>query len=84
MNFLGGATGFESFLKSYKTSETKGLFPYERFDQPDKMPKTELPSYIAFYNKLFSCKFLEAENADSVKLLKSGLTSEQAVIKLKL
>ena len=29
MNFLGGATSLDSFLKAYKTSETKGFFPYE-------------------------------------------------------
>ena len=27
-NFLGGATSLDSFLKAYKTSETKGFFPY--------------------------------------------------------
>ena len=27
MKFLGGATGLDSILKTYKTSETKGLFP---------------------------------------------------------
>ena len=29
MNFLGGATCLDSFLKTYKTAETKGFFPYE-------------------------------------------------------
>ena len=29
MNFLGGATSLDSFLKGYKTSETKRNFPYE-------------------------------------------------------
>ena len=29
MNFLGGATSPDSFLKAYKTKETKGFFPYE-------------------------------------------------------
>ena len=29
MNFLGGATSLDSFLKACKTSETKGFFPYE-------------------------------------------------------
>ena len=29
MNCLGGATSLDSFLKAYKTSETKGFFPYE-------------------------------------------------------
>ena len=32
MNILGGATSFDSFLKDYKTEETKGFFPYEWFD----------------------------------------------------
>ena len=48
MNFLGGATSLDSFLKAYKTSETKGFFPYEWFDHPDKMHYTELPPYDAF------------------------------------
>ena len=29
MNFLGGATSLDSFLKAYKTAETKRFFPYE-------------------------------------------------------
>ena len=29
MDFLGGATSFDSFLKAYKTAEIKGFFPYE-------------------------------------------------------
>ena len=84
MNFHGGATSLDSFLKSYKTSETKTLFPYEWFDHPDKMQKTELPPYDAFYSKLRSCNPLEAEYTDYVNLLKSGLSMEQAVVKLKL
>ena len=42
MNYLGGATSLDSFLKAYKTSETKGFFPYEWFDHADKMQNTEL------------------------------------------
>ena len=84
MNFLGGATSLDSFLKAYKTSETKGFFPYEWFDHADKMQNTELPSYDAFYSKLRNCNPLEAEYTDYVNLLKSGLTTEQVVVKLKL
>ena len=84
MNFLGGATSLDSFLKAYKTSETKGFFPYEWFDHPDKMYTTELPPLDAFYSKLRTCNPFEAEYTDYVNLLKSGLTTEQAVIKLKL
>ena len=84
MNFLGGATSLDSILKAYKTLETKGFFPYERFDHPDKMQNTELPPYDAFYSKLRSCNPLEAEYTVYVNVLKTGLTTEQAVVKLKL
>ena len=43
MSFLGGATCPDSFLKAYKTSETKGSFPYEWFDHSAKMQNTEFP-----------------------------------------
>ena len=84
MNFFGGATSLDSFLKAYKTSETERFFPYEWFDHPDKMQNTELPPYDAFYSELRSCNPLEAEYTDYVNLLKSGLTTEQAVVKSKL
>ena len=84
MSFLGGATSVDSFLKAYKTSETKIFFPYELFDQPDKMQNTEIPPYDAFHSKLRSCNPLDADYMDYVKLLKSGLTTEQAVVKIKL
>ena len=84
MNFLGGATSLDSFLKAYKTSETKVFLPYEWFDHSDKMKNTELPPYDAFYSKLRRYNPLEAEYTYYVNLSKSGLTTEQAVIKLKL
>ena len=52
INFPGGVPTLDSFLKAYKKSETKGFFPYEWFDHPDKMQNTELPPYDAFYSKL--------------------------------
>ena len=84
LNFHGRATSLDSFLKAYKTSETKGFFTYEWFDRPDKMQNRELPPYDAFYSKHRSCNPLEAKYTDYVNLLKSGLTTEQAVVKLKL
>ena len=48
------------------------------------MQNTELPPYDDFYSKLRSCNPLEAEYTDYVNLLKSGLSTEQAVVKLKL
>ena len=81
MNFFSGATSLDSFLKAFKTSETKRFFRYEWFDHADKKQNTELPPYDAFYSKLRSCNPLEAKDTDYVNLLKSGLTTEQAVIK---
>ena len=52
MNFLGGATSFDSFLKAYKTKETKDFFPYEWFDCPEKMNNKELPPYDFFFSIL--------------------------------
>ena len=46
MNFLGGANSLDSFLKAYKTKETKGFFPYQRFDCPEKLNKKEPPPYF--------------------------------------
>ena len=83
MNFIGGATSLDSFLKAYKTSETKRFSSYEWFDHPTKMQNPELPPYDAFYSKLRSCNPLETEYTHYVNLLKSGLTTEQAVVKLK-
>ena len=48
------------------------------------MQKTELPPYKAFYTKLRSCNPLEAEYTDYVYLLRSGLTTERAIVKIKL
>ena len=48
------------------------------------MQNTELPPYDAFYSYLRSCNPLEAENMDNVNLLKSGSTTEQPVVELKL
>ena len=84
MNFLRGATILDSFLKAYKTSETKIMFPYKCFEQPDKMQNTELPPYDVFYSKLRSCNPLQTQYTDYLNLLKSGLTAEEAVIKLEL
>ena len=43
LNFLSGAISLDSFLKTYKTSETKGFFPYEWFDSPNKLDALFLP-----------------------------------------
>ena len=84
LSFLGGATSLDSFLKAYGASETKGFFPYEWFDQPDKLDSLVLPSYDDFFSKLKNCNPLDKDAADYKKLLDSGLNRERALKKLKL
>ena len=52
MKFLGGATSFDSFLKTDTTSQTKSGFPHEWFDCPQKIENSEIPPYDAFFSKL--------------------------------
>ena len=82
MKFLGGATTLDSFLKAYKTSETKGIFVYEWFDNPDKFDFPELPPYEAFFRKLKNNNPLDKDFTDYEKLKKSGLDKQQALKKL--
>ena len=51
-NFLAGATSFDSFLKAYTTSQTKGSFPHELFDYPQKIEISEILPYDEFSSKL--------------------------------
>ena len=84
ITFLGGATSLDSFLKAYKTKETKGFFPYEWFDCPEKMNNKELPPYDSFFNILRNSNPLEKDYNDSQNLVNSGLTTGQSVDKLRM
>ena len=84
MNFLGSPTSLDSFLKAYKTKETKGFFPYEWFDCPEKMNNKELPPYDSFFSILRISNPLEKDYNDFQNLVNSGLTTEQAVGKLRM
>ena len=52
MNFLGGATSLDSFLKAYTTKDTKGFFPYEWFNCPEKINNKKLPPSDSFFSIL--------------------------------
>ena len=84
MNFLGGATILDSFLKAYKTSETEGFFPHEWFDCPQKINNSEFPPYDAFFSKLRNVNPLEKDYSDYQKLLSSGLKTAEALSKMML
>ena len=73
-----------SFLKAYKTAETKGFFPYEWFDCSQKLNNSELPPYEAFFSKLRNMNPLEKNYSDYQKILSSGLKTAEALSKMKL
>ena len=77
LNFLGGATSLDFFLEAYKTSETKGFFPYEWFDSPEKLDATFLPPYDCFFSKLRNYNPLENDFTDFTKLLNSGFSQQK-------
>ena len=84
LHFPGGANDVGSFLKGYKTSETKRLFPYEWLNHPDKLNGKELPPYKAFHNKLRNRIPLEKKYLDYEKMIGSGLTTESVLFKMRL
>ena len=84
INFLGGATSLDSFLKAYNTKETKGFFPYEWFDCPKKNNNKELPPYDSFFSILRNNTPLGKDYNDFQNLVDSGLKTEQAVAKLRM
>ena len=82
MKFIGRTTTLDSFLKAYKASETKRFFPYEWFDNPDKLEFPELPPYEAFFSNTRNNNPLDKDFIDNEKLRKSGLDEHQALKKL--
>ena len=80
--FLVGATSLDKFLEAYGTSEQKGFFPYEWFDDIEKLTDTELPIADAFYSKLKNCNVLETDFNMYNCLLKMGLSSSVALKKV--
>ena len=75
--FLGGAFTLDSFLKAYKAS--KRFFPYELFDNPDKLDFPQLPPCEDFFSKPRKNKTLDKDFVDYEKLRKSGLDEQQAL-----
>ena len=83
VNVLGGATSLDSFLKAYRTKKTK-VFPHEWLDISEKMNNKGQPPYVSFFSKLRNINPLEKDYNDFENLTSCGLSSEQAVCKLRL
>ena len=76
MNFLGGATSLDSFLKAYKTKETMGFFPYEWFYCPEKVNNKKLLPYDCFFSVLRNINPLEKDYNYFQNIVDCGSTSE--------
>jgi very-short-patch-repair endonuclease len=83
LNFLGGATNLDSFLKAYQTTETKGFFPYDWVSCPETFEYPGLPPYESFFNKLKNVNSLESHWLEYQKLLLNSNQSA-ALKKMKL
>ena len=69
-NCLGAATNLDSFSK---VSETKGYFPFEWFNDPEKLKSTQLPPYETFFSKLRNNNPLKEDYWDFSKFNRCGL-----------
>ena len=84
MNFFGGATSFDFSLKTYKTRETNGFFPYKWSDCPEKMNNKDVPPDDSIFSILRNSNPLEKEYNDFQNFVNSGLTTEQTLAKLRM
>ena len=84
INFPGGDTNLDSFLKAYKTNQIKGFFSYEWFDCTEKLNTKKVTWYDSLFNILRNGKPLEKNCNDFENLVKSCLSREQAVVKLEM
>ena len=80
--FLGRAPSLDKLLKAYGRSEQRRLFPYEWFEDMEKLRHTELRIADAFYSKLKNCNLLETDFNMYNCLLKRGITRNFVLKKL--
>ena len=59
---------YDNFLKAYGASSTKSYFPYEYFDDLEKLKSYDFPPYTAFYSSLKDCNNLEALPKEKLSL----------------
>ena len=74
VQFLDLMKFLDSLFKAYKASEMKGFFPYEWFDNPDKLDFPELRLYEAFFSKFRNINLIDKYFIVYEKLRKKGLT----------
>ena len=83
LNFLGGATTLDNFLKAYGASEEKGLFAYEWFDSIEKLNESQLPPIDSFWSKLKNHNVLSVGYDKFVQLKNGGMEQGEILKKLR-
>ena len=83
LNFLGGATTLDNFLKAYGASEEKLFFPYGCFDSIDKLNESQLPPIDSFWSKLKNHNVLSVEYDKFVQLKNGGMEQGEILKKLR-
>ena len=51
-NYLAAGSTYDQFVKAYGATLTKSFFPYEYFDNLEKLTSTVFPPYTAFFSSL--------------------------------
>ena len=64
LNYLAAGCNYSKFLKAYDVQASKSYFPYEWFDDVDKLNDDRLPPYDAFFSKLKNANVLQMEYAE--------------------
>ena len=64
LNYLAAGCNYSKFLKAYDIEESKSYFPYEWFDDVEKLKFNSLPPYETFFSKLKNANVLEIEHAE--------------------
>ena len=84
LNFLGGATTLDNFLKAYGASEEKGFFPYKWFDSFEKLNVSQLPPIDSFWSNLKNHNVLSVDYNKFVQLKNGGIEQDEILNKLRL
>ena len=60
-SYLAPNYSYDAFIKAYKCNLEKGFFPYDWFNDYEKINNTELPPHDAFFNKMKNQNISEDE-----------------------
>ena len=84
MNFLAGATSLDSFLKAYKTKETRVSFPTNGSIVQRSWTTKSFLCITLFFSILRNGNPVEKDYNYFQNLVNSGLTTEQSLAKLRM